>query len=328
MIGVVIPFYQKSPGLLRRALESVGAQKNAPDWRAYIVDDGSPVPATDEIRHLPAFLAARVHILRQKNAGAGAARNHALDALAADVSVVAFLDSDDAWNAFHLSNADAAIAAGADFYFSNHKREEDAETRFSQCGYGAGGPMINKDGQPIFWCDTKALFRAAVLRSPIGTSTVALRRRSIGRIRFRNAFRSAGEDSIFWLELLSSGVRAACSPDCEAVYGRGVSIFNHRSWGDIRSLRTTLDQMRSQLYIRNNFRLDPDMIAACNARCRDLDLAFCRALLACVRRFQWSAHRPAAAYIGARPRMLLQVPRATAKAMRQHTSWKSYDRPG
>jgi succinoglycan biosynthesis protein ExoW len=325
MIGIVIPFYQKSPGLLRRALDSVGAQRAAHDWHVYVVDDGSPVPAADEIRHLPASVAARVSILRQKNAGAGAARNRALDALPAEISVVAFLDSDDTWNSSHLSNINAAMAAGADFYFSDHKREEDAETRFSQCGYGAGGPAMDT-GRPAAWCDTEALFRAVILRSPVGTSTVALRRRSIGKIRFRGEFRAAGEDSIFWLALLASGVRAACNPDCEAIYGRGVSIFNHRSWGDARSLRTTLDQMRAQLYIRDNFRLDPDLAASCDARCRELDLAFCRALLACARRLQWNAHRPAAAYIGARPRMLLQVPQAAAKAMRQHMAWKSYDR--
>lgn len=319
MIGIVIPFYQKQAGLLRRALLSVESQHEKSGWRIYVVDDGSPSPIEGELRGLPVSLTRRIQILRQGNAGPGAARNRALNALPAGVSIVAFLDSDDIWHSGHLGNIRDAFAAGADFYFSDHRREEDKETRFTQCAFRPDGSRIENCNANSFWCDSSALFRATILRSPVGTSTVALRRSRIGTRRFLPGFRAAGEDSIFWLEILAEGARVACNRDNEVLYGRGVSIFNHRSWGDARSLRTTLDQMRAQLYLRNNFPLDDTLLAESDARCRDLDLAFCSAVMACGRRLQWAATAPAIAYARTRPMALAQLPRALFRALQpQH----------
>jgi hypothetical protein len=78
-----------------------------------------------------------------------------------------------------------------------------------------------------------------------------------------------------------------------------------------------LDQVRAQIYLRDNFALDAAMTENCDAQCRGLDLAFCSALLACGRRLQWSAAQPAAAYVRARPMALLNMPRATIRAVRQ-----------
>jgi succinoglycan biosynthesis protein ExoW len=317
MIAVIIPYYQKVPGLLRRALLSIAAQEGAPDRRVYVVDDSSPAPVADELLNLPPELAEKLVILRQKNAGPGAARNLALDTLDANVKAVAFLDSDDIWEKKHLANVHIALQAGAEFYFADHRREEDSEARFTQSDYHPRGAAVLDTDPTVRWCDATDLFRAVVQRSPVGTSTVALRRDSIGPARFRPDFRSAGEDSIFWLELLSRMDRVACGTTCEALYGRGVSIFNHRSWGDVRSLFTMLDQMRAQLYLRENFQLDTAMIENCDAQCRSLDLAFCSALIACGRRLQWGAAQPATAYVGQRPLALLQLPRATIRAVRQ-----------
>ena len=44
-IAVIIPYFQREAGILRRALASVFAQTNAPSWEIIVVDDGSPVPA-------------------------------------------------------------------------------------------------------------------------------------------------------------------------------------------------------------------------------------------------------------------------------------------
>jgi succinoglycan biosynthesis protein ExoW len=318
MIGIVIPYYQKEAGLLRRAIASVASQRGERDWHVYVVDDGSPAPAEDEIRDFPPDLTQRIHILRQRNAGPGAARNLALDSMPTDILTVAFLDSDDIWCAQHLENARTSLVAGADFYFADHRRDEDQDTRFTQCGFRADGARITTSNPNLRWCDTSMLFRAIIQRSPVGTSTIALRRSSVGTKRFPTNFRSAGEDSIFWLELLTPGVRIACSRDNEVQYGRGVSIFNHRSWGDERSMRTTLDQMRAQLYLRRNFKLDESLLAGSNAQCRNLDLAFCSAMIACGRRMQWAAALPAMAYARIRPLAFMQLPRAVFRALHQH----------
>ncbi|MDB5448656.1 MAG: hypothetical protein JWQ97_3973, partial [Phenylobacterium sp.] len=256
----------------------------------------------------------RVVILRQANRGPGAARNLALDSLDADIDAVAFLDSDDAWTEGHLRRAEAALAAGADFYFADHKREDDPVGRFAQCAYRPEGAPIAAGAQ-VCWSPASAVFRAILRRSPVGTSTVVIRRSAIGSRRFRTVYRAAGEDSIFWLEVLEQDVRAACGLTCDADYGRGVSVFNHRSWGDARSLATTLDEMRAQHHFRRRFRLDPDLAAESRAQCARLDVSFCANLLACARRRRWDAAGPALRYLGHRPWALAQMPRALRQAL-------------
>jgi succinoglycan biosynthesis protein ExoW len=317
MIGVVIPYFQRTPGLLHRALRSVAAQCGAPPFRVYVVDDGSPAPPASELDDLPDDFAGKVIVLRRSNRGPGTARNAALDAMPPDIDVVAFLDSDDVWTEDHLMRAATALAAGGDFYFADHQRDGDAETRFAQCGYGAAGRAIGGPGADMRWCDPKAVFQAIALRSPVGTSTVVIRRRSIGSVRFPRQFRCAGEDTIFWAEVLRRGARPVCSLQREAAYGSGVSIFNHRSWGDARSLRTTLDEMRAQHHLRRRFPLDEALDVHARAQCARLDLSFCANLIACARRLQWDAMLPALRYVGRRPWALLRMPAALAKALRQ-----------
>ena len=53
MIGVVIPYFQRKPGLLNRALHSVAAQDGDHRLRVYVVDDGSPIPAEAELTAVP-----------------------------------------------------------------------------------------------------------------------------------------------------------------------------------------------------------------------------------------------------------------------------------
>jgi succinoglycan biosynthesis protein ExoW len=317
MIAVIVPFYQRQPGLLHRALSSIAQQRWTGELQVLVTDDGSPVPAETELDGLPSWLTAQVRILRQSNAGPAAARNLALDALPPRADMVAFLDSDDAWDSTHLANIDAARKAGAAFYFADHWRQEDPLTRFAECGFQPDGRAIATGRPDIAWCNPHSLMHAIVRRSPVGTSTVAICRDQIGLRRLRTDLRTAGEDSLFWLSVLETGPRVACSTHCEAVYGRGISVFNHRSWGDERSLRTALDEMQAQRAFRRMFSSDPVAAALIEDRCRDLDLTFWQALFACVRRLKFGAVWLATTYVGKRPLALLRMPRATIRAVRQ-----------
>jgi succinoglycan biosynthesis protein ExoW len=315
MIGIVIPFFQRTPGLLNRALRSIAAQESAHSFHVYVVDDSSPVSAESELAGLGEDFSRHVTILRQPNGGPGAARNLALDRAAADTEFVAFLDSDDAWTSKHLNHVEAAFAAGADFYFAEHQREEDAQSRFVQCAFRPdGGAVAGSDGS-VFWCDARALSRAVMMRSPIGTSTVAIRRDKIGGTRFNTRLRSAGEDSIFWLEILRTNIKVACGATLEGALGRGVSVFNHRGWGNAAALRTALDEMRTQIHLRRNFSLDRGLTAQSQKRCHELDEAFCLNLLACIRRGNWPPLGLVLAYLGQRPLMPLHLPVAATGAI-------------
>jgi glycosyltransferase involved in cell wall biosynthesis len=86
-IAVIIPCYNAAPWI-RRTLESVLSQQQPPN-EVIVVDDGS----TDESPAILSQFGAGIRVIRQANAGLGAARN--AGAASATATWVAFLDADD-----------------------------------------------------------------------------------------------------------------------------------------------------------------------------------------------------------------------------------------
>ncbi len=108
-VSVIVPLYNKGPYVLR-SLRSIAAQ-SLRDFEAIIVDDGSRDDGPDTVEQ---FLRedARFRLIRQANAGPGAARNRGL--AHAQASLCAFLDADDEWLPTHLEEGAAVLAAHAD----------------------------------------------------------------------------------------------------------------------------------------------------------------------------------------------------------------------
>lgn len=105
-ISVVIPVYNRAR-VLERALASVAAQQRPAD-EVLVVDDGS----SDESAAVAEAWSDRLPalaVLRQPNAGPGAARNRAIGRATGDW--LAFLDSDDAWRPDKLAAMTAATLA-------------------------------------------------------------------------------------------------------------------------------------------------------------------------------------------------------------------------
>src|SRR5436190_11375249 len=104
LVSVVIPTFDRSSAVTS-AIDSVLGQSHR-DLEVIVVDDGS----TDDTAQV---LAARygeeprVTYLRQSNRGVAAARNAGLDR--ARGSVIAFIDSDDVWQPWHLALAVAVL---------------------------------------------------------------------------------------------------------------------------------------------------------------------------------------------------------------------------
>lgn len=89
-VSVVIAVYQ-GESTIERALESVFSQRLEDDFEVIVVDDGS----TDATAEILGRYAGRLTVIRQPNAGAGAARNVGVAHARGDY--VAFLDADDLW---------------------------------------------------------------------------------------------------------------------------------------------------------------------------------------------------------------------------------------
>jgi succinoglycan biosynthesis protein ExoW len=237
-VGVVIPYYQRDAGILRRALASVAAQ-DLPDGttvEVVVVDDASPCPPGPEVEAVAMPPGTTVTLLAQANGGPGAARNRALDHLAAvGCDVVAFLDSDDEWLPAHLREGLAALDLGYDMYFCLNVRDgaeeadgSDAELARLRRKGEPGVSWLADDGNSpaLIGVENARLFEAYLAAYCSQTSTVVVRADRALRERFDPRLRSAGEDLMFWFDLVRSGARAAVSTAVNVRCGRGVNIYH------------------------------------------------------------------------------------------------------
>jgi succinoglycan biosynthesis protein ExoW len=254
-IAVVIPFYQKTEGILLKAVRSALGQTGIADLRIYIVDDASPVPARKELQGLIESNPETIVVIEQPNAGPAAARNRGLDSIDKDVEYVAFLDSDDEWVEDHLSNALKALDSGFDFYFSDHFQLNQSISAFNRAGRidVAQHPRIGDSD--VLHGYSGDMFDQILTGNIIGTSTVVYRYRKFSALRFREEFVYAGEDYLFWLELARMTQQIAFSSVCECRYGPGVNIFSGSGWGTEKSLVRLHHEMKFKKALNKLFRL-------------------------------------------------------------------------
>lgn len=161
LLSVIIPVYNRE-ALVGRTIESA-LRQDISDYEVIVVDDGS----TDRSAQVAGRYDGQVQLVRQANAGEGAARNAGVRL--ARGKYVAFLDSDDLWfpwtlrvfvdviNAHHSPSlilgrptlfrdeAELAEVNGPGRHIS--RRFQDLYTRLCQGGLwlGAGGTVIRRD---------------------------------------------------------------------------------------------------------------------------------------------------------------------------------------
>ena len=97
MFDIVMPLFNKEI-YVSRTFEGVLAQSYE-DWRMFVVDDGSSDASVAAVER---FADPRITLIRQRNAGPGAARNTGI--LAGKAEWIAFLDADDLWMPDHLAS--------------------------------------------------------------------------------------------------------------------------------------------------------------------------------------------------------------------------------
>jgi succinoglycan biosynthesis protein ExoW len=247
-IAVIIPYFQRRPGLLVRALDSITAQRPPGRRRldVIVVDDSSPLPVARELAEYDVPEMIRLQIVRRPNGGPGAARNTGLELVEADTDAVAFLDSDDCWAPQHLVHAMAALDAGADLYFADHARPGVYESYFGSMGLDAG-----RIGRPVL--DAPRLNQLAddklrlILKHYLAqVSTIVLRWSKHRRQRFPPELRSAGEDQVYLLALAIGSSKILFSDALDAVCGEGVNVyFGNLSWDAPGCLGRMADRLSS-----------------------------------------------------------------------------------
>ena len=140
VVSVIIPCYNGEKNL-KQCINSVRNQTLA-DIEIICIDDGSTDTTVDILRDLQKE-DSRIILLRQKNAGAGAARNVGLDH--ATGKYLSFLDADDFFEPDMLEKSVAAAEEyEADFIAFRSDRYYPAdETGFQDYHYAYYGEIVN-----------------------------------------------------------------------------------------------------------------------------------------------------------------------------------------
>ena len=260
-IAVVIPYYQREPGLLRAALESVAAQTYPPE-QVVIVDDGSPRTAGLELsgerlsRRLPGLT-----LVLQGNQGLAGARNAGLSHVFRDIDAVAFLDSDDTWERNHLEYAAQALREGADLFFSNARVAGETPDAFR---VPMREHLLSSEGPLVRW--TRGVSELMRSSCPIMTPTVVYRRAVHPRLRFSDKFRRAGEDHVAWWEIaLRAGAITYCTEITVNCGDEGVGTWQHATRGTMAHLVRLTDEIRLRRYVLTNFPVQPSARFAIHA---------------------------------------------------------------
>ena len=279
-VSVVIPFFQKEPGILARALNSIHSQVIPEGWsvEVIVVDDGSPCPAHDDVRNFNFTEPLHLKVIRQENGGVGAARNRGLEEADKSATLIAFLDSDDIWPANHLARAIQAIKKGFDFYFTDNCREGHHESHCRSPYVAETAALLDASPQKTGFLEipTDHMIGLMLWEFPSQASTVVYRRIINKALYFDTELQYSGEDVLFFTSLVASAKRVCFDLDSIVECGGGVNIyFSNLSWSSERFLAIKVNKLVTHRLIAE--RLD---LSSCNKKWNDEILAESRRELA------------------------------------------------
>ncbi len=313
MISVIIPFYQRTPGLLLRAVGSILNQTADVPRQIIVVDDDSPISAESELAPLRSALGGSLTLIRQSNQGAAAARNRGLDFLRGTSGFVAFLDSDDTWQVGHLDRIAASAEAGADFYFENYHKFDSPAPRFSDADMNSRTHPLFDQARELHWFDGDffdLLFRC----SPVATPAVAYNFDLMPDIRFRTDLWFC-EDIFFWMEASRIARKIAFSRIVGVSCGQGVNI-SRGVWGTFMDARRTLGQTRYQTLVEGRFNLTDGQTQSNWSMLRGLDVDFWQSVMAATLRGELRCASLVLSYLKLRPQAVARIPSALTNAIK------------
>jgi succinoglycan biosynthesis protein ExoW len=223
---VIIPFYQKEDGILRRALQSIFNQ-TFQDFDIIVVDDESPHAAEIELNDIDDAWRSRIRVITQPNGGPGGARNTGLDNVASSTLYAALLDSDDVWLPDHLQNAYNSMSRfGADCYWASMEASEDFYYHFgmAELERQEGGTRLSEDPLVLEVPDLASVMLKNW--SFLHLSCMVIGRPLFETVRFEPTLRLAAEDVLFFCDCILKARRTILCDAPGAARGRGLNIFH------------------------------------------------------------------------------------------------------
>ncbi len=264
IVSVIIPYFQRDPGILTRALNSIQSQHVPDDWvvDVIVIDDASPCPAHDEVRDLHWREPLRLKVVSQENGGVAAARNRGLEEVDQSSILIAFLDSDDIWPANHLARAIQAHESGFDFYFTDNRRPGFHESHvYTFCGPQTGEFIAaSQQKSGVLTIPTDVMVGLVVQEFPTQASTVVYNFGIAPLLRFNTDLKAAGEDMLFFTALTSKATRVGFDLDSIVECGGGLNIyFGNLNWDSPKCMAIRVDQLISHRLLGRMVNLSPEI---------------------------------------------------------------------
>ncbi|WP_342804786.1 glycosyltransferase family 2 protein [Alteromonas sp. M12] len=253
-VSVIIPFYQRSMGLLKKALLSVAQQSAFSQIdKVIVVDDGSPIGAREEIEQLNNNqpLLEKIQLIEKPNGGVASARNAGIDAVSAEVKYVALLDPDDVWLPDHLELALEALRSGSDFHFNNFTHIGQTVGAFERAGYitPSEHPPLDNEYNHTYKGD---IVRQITTANVIGASSVIYDIKKHKDCRFKTDFQFAGEDYLMWLDITRNTDGISFTNKITTHCGEGINLFSGAAWCSAHLSKRLFDEINYRYFLLQN----------------------------------------------------------------------------
>jgi len=248
--AVIIPFFQRRPGLLAAAIRSALAQESARPATVIVCDDASPSPAELDLDMLTPAEQDNVLLIRQANGGCGMARNAALDVMPGNIEWIAFLDSDDRWKPAHLVRAITALQEGFDFFFADVIRDPEPRTHFATACFE---PRKHEriSALPDLYRFVGDFLTQNLTMSPVSILSVVVRASTLGDLRFKSVIY---EDLMCWFEVARRRARVAFDGTLQVYYGGG-EMARPDNWKSQHELENRLSAHKVFMHVLRSFTL-------------------------------------------------------------------------
>ena len=210
-VSIILPTFNRAK-FLPKAVQSI-KQQSFQDWELIIIDDGSEDETLDLLPEITQGIDERVRLISQKNQGPGAARNAGIRIARGEL--IAFFDSDDTWEKYHLSHCvrEFEVNPEVDWLYASFRRIGLSEgdiiesDEFHRGGVAAPFLKLRADirGDLAIIDDDQILECMIVHGLGVSLRASVVKRNVFETIEFPK-FR-IGEDQALWIRVISSGFR-------------------------------------------------------------------------------------------------------------------------